>query len=206
MVARAIREIVNDDLPTAIQPQMVADVIVKQLLDHMGLPDAPRQMKAIYLDAVVDELKDGQLRAGCQRYTQETGHPHVPVTAYFFSNVYCDDAVLRECIARGALTTQEVNASLPRRSSYAKLHDGTLDRDEVIDNSTAGFLIFPARSDSPLLLTWMSKLRDAGIGSARTRMIRVAGAVSPDRLPAVSGAIAVLEQLTPRPEDPEYRQ
>jgi hypothetical protein len=164
-VADAIEAIVERDgtgLPMAIEKDdLVPELIRLACSDESGEVNEPTRMAVrLMAEEFRSRLADGRLFvSGYQHYHRRSKNPVVPVTNYFFNNVY-EEGDNRAYL--DAMTPNEVMHSLPKRPTQmrdAETEAKIFDEEGNVAHSgkVAGVVVFPQGQASPLVLAWMDR-------------------------------------------------
>jgi hypothetical protein len=188
-VADAIEELVREggDLPVAMNREHIAD----KLLDMASIDDAGARFHVprIFQDAarrqLIDKLYNSALlQAGYRHYEKRSENPVVPITEFFFKNIYGEGDDLTECLH--ALDAFSIRMSLPKRSSHQRNNDGEViygaDNQPLLEKGEVyGIVVFPPNSSFDLLRAWLERRGNVAVGqlTSTTQSIRHARPESP---------------------------
>jgi hypothetical protein len=191
-VADAIDNLVRSDtvgLPLAVTIEEIATELVRIAnIDDEGDPVVlSESTRAAVTDRFTNYLSTSSIfRAGYKTYEAETRNQVIPVTRFFFTAVYTDEA--RDCLH--VLDDYVIRKSLPTRSSPLTDREGNplvFEDDEDADSrrsgKTAGIAVFPqdhlVEGFAPKLVgVWLQRSASITIGLNEATATRLENAAS----------------------------
>ena len=175
-ISDAITQIVDrldNDLPIAITKTMV----IEELIAIVHTDDAGNTFdpSPITYDALFERFKNrltnsASFQTGYKHYENVSANPVIPVTDYFFANVFADGSVAD---ALDAMSDFEVLQSLPKRKGRVADEDADdFMRDEngelLLFGELAGIVVCPPGIQIKLQTAWMKRRANMFVGSGKS--------------------------------------
>jgi len=171
-VADALEQLVGPSvtLPRAFSRKQVVDELIE--IAQIGKDGIYIHFPAGIRRAVFD-LYDNRLTnssvflAGYKHYEKRTKHPVVPVTDFFFKNVYVDGTV-KDVLDQ--MSEFEIGESLPKPPGRMRRNDQSRDfeRDDeggyLENGKVAGVVILPPNGRYDLLRIWLERRANMAVG------------------------------------------
>jgi hypothetical protein len=179
-VALAISSLVGDrnNLPIAINRAQIIDKLIEMAHeeDDGTIGHISRIARRAMTDSFYNRLTNTAVfQAGYKQYEKNAENPVVPITDFFFKNVFANGDVV-DCL--DAMSDFEIRQSLPKRMSPMLQSDGNDvirdDRGDVIrSGEIAGIVILPPNSRVNLLAVWLKRRANSTIGQLKSTVTSI---------------------------------